>query len=125
MSTTPAVTTQQQHPGRATVRTVVQTVLSAVLVLGVVLPIVVSIIDEELGAHLPDGWVAWLYGAAALVAAVAGALSRIMQIPAVDGWLEKLRIGSAPDVDVTQTLTAAGRRSARILPVDPPDAPQV
>jgi hypothetical protein len=102
---TPAITTQQSQPGRATWRTVVQTVVSTVLVLGVILPIVVSIIDEELGGHLPDGWVAWLYGAAALVAAIAGALARIMAIPAVDAALERvLHLGSAPEVDKARDM---------------------
>jgi hypothetical protein len=102
---TPAITTQQAVPSRATWRTVVQTVVSAVLVLGIILPIVVGIIDEELGGYLPDGWVAWLYGAAALVAAIAGALARIMAIPAVDAFLERvLHLGSAPEVDKARDM---------------------
>lgn len=89
-------TTQQQHPGRATARTVVQGVVATVATLGLILPTVAQIINEDLGAYLPEDWVAWLIGAAAAIAAVAGALARIMAIPAVDAALERLGLGSGP-----------------------------
>ena len=79
--------TQHAHPVRASWRTAVQTVLSAVLVVGVVAPLVAAILSEELGAHLPESWLAWVIGAAAVLAAVSAALARIMAIPAVDAWL--------------------------------------
>lgn len=121
---TPAVTTQEQHAGRATWRTVVQGILSTVLVLGIVAPVVAAIIGEELGYLLGEHTVATITAVCAAIAAVGGALARIMAIPAVDGWLERLRLGSAPDVDVAQVLTARGRRTARVQPVDPPEPPQ-
>jgi len=124
------VTTQQAAPGRATWRTIVQGFLSTVLVLGIVLPVVVEILDEELGSFLPGAWLAWLVGAAAFVAALAGALARIMAIPAVDAFLERLRLGSAPEVDTAKRLVESGAavgtsyiRTAHPLPVDPPAAP--
>jgi len=127
--TTP-VTTQQAAPARATWRTIVQGFVSTILILGVVLPIVAQILDEELGDFIPGSWVAWLVGAAAFVAALAGALARIMAIPAVDVWLEKLRLGSAPEVDTAKHLIDSGVdvstayiRTAHTMQVDPPAAP--
>lgn len=120
----PAITTQEQHPKRATVRTVVQFVISTIITLGVVAPIVTAIIGEELGYLLGEHTMATIVAIGGVLAAIGGALARIMAIPGVDGWVEKFRIGSAPQVDDLQALTAAGRRSARVLPVDPPDAPE-
>lgn len=91
------MSTQTEHPTRATWRTIFQTVIGAVITLGVVLPLVVQAVDEELAAHLPDGWVAWLYGAAALVAAISATLARVMAIPGVDAALRRLGLSSTPD----------------------------
>lgn len=92
-----ATTTQQQHPGKATARTVVQSFLSTLAVLGVVLPVAIEIIGDDLGRYLPDGWIVWLVGAAAFVAALAGAVARIMAIPGVDAWLKRIGLASAPE----------------------------
>jgi hypothetical protein len=90
--------TQQAYPRRASWRTAVQNALSVILVLGVVAPIVAAILNEELGEHLPDRWLAWVAAAAAVLAAVAAALARIMAIPAVDAWLRHLGLSSTPTV---------------------------
>ena len=88
--------TQQAHPVRASWRTAAQTVLSVIVVLGVVAPIVAGILSDELGAHLPASWLAWVVGAAAVLAAVSAALARIMAVPAVDAWLRHLGLSSTP-----------------------------
>lgn len=93
---TAIVSSQSAFPGRATVRTVVQNVISVVLTLGVVLPVVVSIAGEELAGLLPENWLAWAVGAAASVAAIAAALTRIMAIPAVDAALRRFGLSSTP-----------------------------
>lgn len=91
------MSTQTQHPARATWRTTVASIVAAVLALGIILPAVVEIVDEELAAHLPESWVAWLYAAAALVTAVTAALTRIMAIPGVDEALRRIGLSSAPN----------------------------
>lgn len=88
--------TQQAYPARASWRTAVQNALSVILVLGIVAPIVAAILHEELSGYLPDRWLAWVVGAAAVLAAVSAALARIMAIPAVDAWLRHLGLSSTP-----------------------------
>ncbi|MFF2621311.1 hypothetical protein [Oerskovia jenensis] len=110
--------TQQAHPVRASWRTATQTVLSVIVVLGVVAPIVAGILSDELGAHLPASWLAWVVGAAAVLAAVSAALSRVMAVPAVDAWLRHLGLSSTPQratvspdgAHVITTLTADERQ---------------
>lgn len=92
------VTTQQAYPKRAAWRTVVQNIISAVFVLGVALPVVATIVGEQLGQFIPDNVVGVLVGAGALMAAVSGALARIMAIPVVDKWLRRLGLSSDPEV---------------------------
>ncbi|MCL1870991.1 MAG: hypothetical protein FWF90_11340 [Promicromonosporaceae bacterium] len=108
------VPTQQAHPTRASWRTAVQSVLSAILVLGGILPAVASIIGEQLGTLIGQHAVAVIAAAAAAVAAIAAALARIMAIPAVDAWVARLKLSSAPPVidattadDVPVITTAA------------------
>lgn len=93
---TAIVSSQSAFPARATWRTVVQNVIAVVLTAGVVLPVVVAILGEELAAILPPHWQAWLVGAAASVAAIAAALTRIMAIPAVDAALRRFGLSSTP-----------------------------
>lgn len=80
-------TTQQQHPARATARTI----LAVVLGLASLTPYIVVILDEQLG-----GWEA--LGLSGQAIAVAGIVTRIMALPAVDRALEHLGLGSAPEV---------------------------
>ncbi|MFD6094518.1 hypothetical protein ACFWGN_20595 [Oerskovia sp. NPDC060338] len=88
--------TQQAYPVRASRRTAVQNALSVILVVGVVAPIIAAILHEELSGYLPEAWLAWVVGAAAVLAAVSAALARIMAIPAVDAWLRHLGLSSTP-----------------------------
>lgn len=104
------VPTQQSHPWRATLRTAVQVGIPALLTLCLVLPVVVQIILEELGEALPPGVRAWLLAAAALITAIASVIARIMAIPAVDAWLDRLRLSSAP-------VTADGAAVITSLPL--------
>ncbi|MGW6228946.1 hypothetical protein ACWFQT_17720 [Cellulosimicrobium cellulans] len=124
--------TQQTYPGRASWRTAAQTVISVVLVLGVVAPLVAAILQDELGEYLPEAWLAWVVGAAAVLAAVSAALARIMAIPAVDAWLRHLGLSSTPTgasfgpsdvLDIT-TATCIGR-TAHECPVHEGDQPSI
>lgn len=105
-------TTQQQFPARATRRTAFQVVIAAILILGIVLPIAVQIIGEELGPWIPGPVLAWLATAAAVMAALAAAIARIMAIPQVDTWLSHLGLSSGP---VLTDLEQHADREARAL----------
>ena len=86
--TTPApITTQQAHPVRAAVRTGLAVTVAA----ATTVPFVVQILDEEL-----NGWEAAGIGGQAI--AVAGIITRVMAIPAVDALLERIGLGSSPAV---------------------------
>jgi len=74
MANTPANTTQTQNPWRATVRTVFQ----AFVGLCALVPLIVAAsgVDQSIGAIVVG-------------LAVAGAVTKIMNIPAVDAWIDK------------------------------------
>lgn len=95
-----AVATQELEPGKTTLRTILQTVIGVVIAAGVVLPLVAVIVQEELGAWLPENWVAAVVTFAAASAAVSAAITRIMAIPAVNDALRRVGLGagSGPDV---------------------------
>ena len=76
-------------------RTIFQVIL-AFLSVWAVIALVAPQILNELATILPGSWVVWLTAVIAGVTAVAGALSRIMAIPVVNGWLSNLGLGSAP-----------------------------
>ena len=76
-------------------RTFLAVATTSLVVLGV-LPTVIEVVVDELGAHMPDGLRLWLLGAAVVVTAVATAVTRIMAIPAVNGWLTSIGFGSQP-----------------------------
>jgi hypothetical protein len=125
---TPAVTTQEQHPVRASLRTFVQVWVPSIVAAVTIVPEVIQIIiDETTGRDVAlPGWLyAILLGIATACSIVAAIFARVMAIPGVNGFFERFRLGSEPNVDVHQILTAKGRRSARVLPVDPPESPEV
>lgn len=93
-----AAASQTEHPGRATLRTLIQSAILAFPIL-LALPEILTIIDEELGAYLPDAARGWLALIAALITAGAAALARIMAIPAVEAALRRLGLGAAPTDD--------------------------
>jgi hypothetical protein len=96
-SPTPA-TTQQTYPRRTAWRTAVQSALGTLVTLGLVLPVAVATVGDQLSAYIPPDWIGWLMGAAAFVAALSATVARIMAIPAVDAWLRRLGLSSAPTV---------------------------
>ncbi|MFC7430968.1 MULTISPECIES: hypothetical protein [unclassified Agrococcus] len=83
------LTTQQQHPLRATLRTG----LAALVGVATAVPPVVTILDEEL-----NGWALLGVGGQAVV--VSSIITRIMATPAVDAVLERVGLGSAPEARV-------------------------
>ena len=73
-------------------RTIVQTGVPTFIVFSAVLP---QIIDA-LGLPVDNDVRLWLLAVAAGVTAVAGALARVMAVPAVNAWLVKIGLGSVP-----------------------------
>lgn len=84
-----ALVTAPADVGERVKRTALQVGVPAFLFLVVVLPPVIDVIDTELGEHLPAGFRLWMTGAAAVLTAVAAAVSRIMALPVVNDWLSR------------------------------------
>lgn len=93
------------------IRTIVQVGIPAFITFAGVLPTIIS----ALGLNVDSTVYLWLLSAAAVVTAVAGALSRVMAIPAVNEWLTHLGLGSVPK-------SAAKRQAVaeRVGAVSPP-----
>ena len=79
-------------------RTIVQTGVPTFIVFATVLPQVI----DALGLPVDNEVRLWLLAVAAGVTAVAGALARVMAIPAVNGWLVSIGLGSVPKAAVTE-----------------------
>jgi predicted naringenin-chalcone synthase len=79
-------------------RTIVAVGIPAFISLALVLPQII----EALGLPLTSELYAWLVGVAAGVTAVAGAITRVMAIPAVNSWLVRIGLGSVPRAAVTK-----------------------
>ena len=90
-----AAASQTEHPWRATVRTFLQAAVLA-FPLMLALPEVLAVVDQELGAFLPENVRGWLAGAAAVISAGAAAVARVMAIPTVEALLRQVGLGAAP-----------------------------
>lgn len=115
ITTDNASATQTEHPWRSALRTVLQVALFAYPVF-LALPEILNIINEDLGEFLPDETRANLLLIATVVAAGAGAIARIMAIPAVEKALRKIGAGAAPT-----ELTFGnwnGADSNEVVPID-------
>ncbi|MGP5481784.1 hypothetical protein ACTXMZ_02260 [Brachybacterium alimentarium] len=82
--------TQIAHPWKATVRTAVTTIVSAAVLFVVAQPI----IEEQLGAYLPDAWAAWYAAAAGFLTALGAALTRIMALEQAQRVLALVGLGT-------------------------------
>lgn len=86
-------------PTQRVIRTIVQVVLSAATVLATVVLVAPQILTA-IQDVLPGSVVAWIAGAIAVLAAISGAIARVMAIPAVNDWLQKFGAGSEPTVAI-------------------------
>lgn len=68
------------------------TIAGSLAVFSVLAPQVLSAVADVLPAPV----VLWLTGFIASVTAISAALARVMAIPAVDAWLKRIGLGSAP-----------------------------
>ena len=80
------------NKGQRVLRTIVQVGIPAFLGLAVVLPQII----EALGLPVDSQVYVALVGFAAALTAIAGAITRVMAIPAVDQWLTSIGLGSVP-----------------------------
>lgn len=94
--------------GQRVLRTIVQVGIPAFLTFAVVLPQII----QALGLPVDSGVYGWLLAAAGFVTAIAGGLSRVMAIPAVNQWLTSIGLGSVPKGQA-QNVPAA------VTPADP------
>jgi hypothetical protein len=96
--------TQVRRPWRSTIRTVFQ----ALLGLAVILPIMVQT------AGLDPATIPWLAG----VLAIAAAVTRLMAVPAVEGWLRRFVpfLAAAPD-PASETKDEGGYGAVELLVV--------
>lgn len=88
--------------GQRVLRTVVQVGIPAFITFAAVLPTIIG----ALGLPVDSTFYLWLLSAAAVVTAVAGALSRVMAIPAVNEWLTRIGLGSVPKAAAQRQATA-------------------
>ena len=86
----PGTPTQVAHPMKATLRTVAAYVLALIVLLSAALPLVA----DALGPYLPEGWGAWLAGAAAFLVALAGLITRLMALPQAQAFLRLIGLGT-------------------------------
>lgn len=78
---------------------VLRTIAAAVVGFSTALAVFVVVAPQVVAAVadvLPASWVAWALSFIAGAAALSGAITRVMAIPAVDAWLKKIGLGSAP-----------------------------
>lgn len=122
ITTDNAAATQTEHPWRSALRTVLQVALFAYPVF-LALPEILKVIDEDLGEFLPETARAQLLLVATVIAAGAGAIARIMAIPAVEKALRKIGAGAAPTELTFGDWTGAD--SDEIIPIDEPGADEV
>ena len=99
------------YPVQRVIRTIIQVGIPAFLTFALVLPQIIA----ALGLPVDSAVYLWLVGAAAVVTAIAAALSRIMAIPAINTWLTKLNAGSVPKKVATREAVAQ-----RVGEVSPP-----
>lgn len=104
------------YQGQRVLRTLVQVGIPAFLGFALVLPQIIG----SLGLPVDGALYGWLLGAAGVVTAVAGALSRVMAIPAVNAWLVKVGLGSVPASAATDTSDSADALPDEVNP--DPDA---
>ncbi len=94
-------------PGTRTLRTALAVGIPAIISLVLVLPEILQILVDELGIHLPEQLRLWLLAAAAVITALAAAVTRIMAIPNVNDWLSRFT-----PFGTERPATARGRYAA-------------
>lgn len=111
----PGSSTQEAHPGKASLRTGVQAFIPAVISLVLVAPeILEALADAPIGGEAR----AWLLGISGAVAAVAATLARIMAIPAVNDWLITLGLGTGTEREASYASSNRAKRDRIVSDVE-------
>lgn len=93
------LSTQEQHPNKASVRTFVQTLIATLVLVVPIVPVLVNIVLDEFGKAgvEPPGWLyLGLTGASVACALVAAIIARIMAVPGVNDVLKRFGFGAEP-----------------------------
>lgn len=86
------MSTQQDYPWRATLRTFIAVAASSSFALAVAIPVLV----DGMGVYMSERTRAWLLGVSVFILSLSATLTRIMAIPAVDKALRSVGMSSAP-----------------------------
>lgn len=100
----PGTPTQVAHPMKAVLRTV----FAYVVAVGGFLVAAIPLVQDVLGPYLPEGWGAWLAGAAALLGAVMGLVTRLMALAEAQPLLEKIGLGTGVEDEPGNRATTPG-----------------
>lgn len=92
MTITNITTTQTVHPWKTSFRTMIQVGTAALPVLAFVL----TVLQQELGAYLPEAFSLWAVSAYGFLIALSGALTLIMANSQVNELLTKIGLGATP-----------------------------
>jgi hypothetical protein len=84
--------TQTVYPWKATLRTAI----AVIVAVAIVAPQVLAIVQDQLGGYIRPDIMTWLAWAVGLLVAISLALTRIMAIPAINGWLTSIGLGATP-----------------------------
>ena len=105
--------TEIWYKSQRVLRTIVQVGIPSFLAFALVLPQII----EALGLPVDSEIRLWMVGVAAVITAIAGAISRVMAIPAVNAWLTKIGLGSVPKSAVgVETDGLTGAQDVYVLP---------
>lgn len=106
----PTLPTQVSHPWKAAVRTFIQALLSGLVVAVAAWPILQDFL-VQIGLD-GSGFFAWTTSAGVVLAALAAGVSRLMAIPAVEQFLQKLGVGAVPKGETDEYVITTDVRSA-------------
>lgn len=109
------------YKAQRVLRTIVAVGIPAFLTFALVLPQIIA----ALGLPLSSSVYLWLVAAAAVVTAVAGAITRIMAIPAVNAFLIKIGLGSVPKSALIDGGTVVPDKAAVITSLPDTEPPVV
>lgn len=84
--------TQTRYPWRAVARTMIAVGIPGILSVAVVIPAIIEIILDEAGEAMPPGLRVRLLAVSAAATIVAGIITRILAIPAVEAFLRAHRL---------------------------------
>lgn len=89
----------QTDAGQRVKRTAFAVSIAAVVAIVLALPEVLQLIADDMGEFLPPHLREWLLGAAAVTAALAALITKLMTLKSLEGFFAGLGLGKAPERD--------------------------